>query len=289
MKRTILFISSALLAVSVLSTRASATGPWVQPEDRAQVAITASYTFADSYYNSNELKKNLPGDISNYEVHYMFTAGLTQTTDISITVGYVDSNAENQTPPITKRSISGISDSSIRVKSQLKTGHTSVALLTGLRIPGGYDKDYFNSPGRRSVDYELGLSFGEYYRERTLYWTTDAVTRLRMGAPPNELEVNFELGRVFDHVWLLRGIADYRKSLSGGTIEESPLGSGIISFCQVEEEVYDYGIGVTHLNGDGSSLGVTVKKNYGTNSIRADESFYLTYTYHTKNILKGVF
>jgi hypothetical protein len=267
-------VSAFILA---FSSSANAGGPWIQKKDRVQIALTAAYSFYDSYFDANGNTVDLAGKVQQYEFFYFFNIGLTKKDDLSILTGLADVMTKNPAQTGIKRKIQGIDDTTIRYRRQIYDRHSALAMIAGLKIPGRYNKNYFNSPGDHSLDAEAGISYGEYYRERTIYWSADALARYCFGSPDNEVELDFEAGRVFDKRWLLRGLSSWIYTPGGNDIESTSLAGGSLPFNQVDKNRYTYGAGITMFQGSESSIGVTYINTYGGNNIKQDSAFYLSY------------
>lgn len=246
------------------------------------MALTAGYSFYDSYYDDAGREIDLGDDYAHSEILFYYNWGIGDGQDVSILTGFVRTDADTVITNVSKKRIQGVSDSKIRYRKQVhRGGHTAIAFVGGITIPGTYDEDYLNSPGERSVDFEAGISVGEYYHERTMYWCADAIYRLRLGSPEDEYEIDFEAGRVFDK-FLFRGIVEYTDQRSGRGLQDTSYGSGIDGFDEISKEQFRVGGGIDYRTGEDNSIGFIYLTSQDGANTRIDDSIYVTYTIQTK-------
>ncbi len=256
--------------------------PWVQEQGRVQTALTVAYSFYDNYYDGAGREISLNDDYDQYEFFYYYNWGLENNQDLSLLVGFVRSQADTVIDGVSKKSIQGLTDSRLRYRKQLHGGHTAIALVAGISIPGTYDEQYLNSPGDATFDFEAGVAFGEYYQARTMYWSADVLYRVRVGRPEDEYEIDFEAGRVFDKL-LIRGIVRYTDQISGNDLSMTALGGGgTVPFDEISEERFRVGGGIDFRTGDDNSIGITYLMTQDGANTRIDDSVYLTYTIQNK-------
>lgn len=278
-KHLVLVISFALFTF-LLPTVVFAN-PWVQEEGRVQTALTVGYSFYDNYYDDAGKEISLNDDYHQYEALYYYNWGIGKNQDLSLIVGYVRAQADTVITGVSKKIIQGITDSRLRYRKQIHSGHTAIALVGGISIPGTYDEAYLNSPGDATVDFEAGVAFGEYYHARTMYWSADVLYRIKIGTPEDEYEIDFEAGRVFDKL-LIRGIVKYTDQTSGRDLSSTSFGGGIIPFDEVSEERFRIGGGIDYRTGDDNSIGITYLTTQDGSNTQIDDSIYLTYTIQNK-------
>ncbi len=273
-------VLAALIAIS-FSCDAFASGPWVQKQDKVQVSITAAYSFYDKYVDPDGDSIDFGGDVAQYELFYYYNLGLKNNSDISVTVGLLESQAQEPEDRVLKRTIQGLSDTSVRYRRQIYDKHAALALVGGLVFPGSYDQNFINSPGVRKTAIEAGFSAGAFYRERALYGSLDAVTRVYFDAE-DELLINAEIGRVFDQNWLLRGLASWFYRPSSYNIYDTPAFGGTANYSDIKDHHYEYGFGITHLHGSKSSIGLTFLTTQQSPNTKKDKTISFTYAFQTR-------
>jgi len=271
----------AALFATAFSASASASGPWVQKHDKVQVAITAAYSFYDKYVDPDGNPVELNGDVAQYELLYLYNVGLKNNSDISVTVGLLENQAQQPEEKVVKRTNQGLTDTLIRYRRQIYDKHAAFALIGGLVIPGSYDQNFINSPGTRKFGMEAGFSAGAFYRERALYGSFDAVTRVYLDAE-DELLLDAEIGRVFDTNWLIRGIGSWYYRPSIYDVYDTPAFGGGANYNEIKENHYKYGIGVTHMHGSKSSIGLTFLSTQQSPNTKKDKTVSFTYAFQTK-------
>ncbi|HOO55550.1 MAG TPA: hypothetical protein PLN69_01925 [bacterium] len=277
MKKNILSISLISAFLVFLSVQVSA-GPWVQEKHQVQVAFTGGYTYFDTYLDSDGDSMDMNDEVVQFEAYYLYNAGIGKKRDYSIIIGVVSSDARSPVADITDNRNRGLTDTSIRYRQQIYSKNTTIALIGGLKIPGTYDENVLNAPGDHSLDVEAGMSIGEYYDERDMYWSADVLYRIRFGDTDDEAEFDFEIGRVFDRKWLLRGLLTIVEQTGGHPIEQTPLGGGSSNFKQLNEDRFRFGGGVSYQLGVDTSLGITYMETTKGSNTRNDRTYYLTYS-----------
>lgn len=233
MKRAIHILLAAPLLALVLAS-ACAANPWARGEDNFRVAFTSAWTVGNEVYDNGGTRNNLPANIKRIDMLVYYDVGFSNNTDLSVETGYTRSYPQYSQAGVVAGN-PGMADTWIRYKWQFHEESMDMALLSGVKIPGSYDRHQLNRSGEAQTDIELGFSFGQKVPQNGAYWHVDAVHHWRLGHVPNQAEYKAALGRVWGS-WDVRATWLKSDSLGGYSLSDTPWGGGTERFTGVEAD-----------------------------------------------------
>jgi hypothetical protein len=225
--------AAPVLAVMICAQ--CAADPWAREDDHFRVAFTSAWTVSSAVYDNGRSERSLPANIKRMDVLVYYDEGFSNNTQLSIEAGYTRAYTGATQAGVYGSGNSGASDVWIRHKWQFHEESMDAALLTGVKIPGSYDRHVLNRSGEAQADIELGLSAGQKVAHNGAYWNVDAIHRWRMGHAPNQAEFRASVGRVFG-AWNARITWQKLESLGGYGLEETAWGGGAQRFTGVEAD-----------------------------------------------------
>ena len=274
----IFLIALAAVALFAASMPCHAN-PWVQDEGRQRFAVTAAFSTSHSVYDDNGTEIPMTGDVDWHQILFTYEEGMADKTEFSIQSGFNDSSPEIETPGILDKNNVGIMDTWVRYKWQFRDQSLDAAVLTGVKIPGSYNKNTLNAPGEGQFDLEAGVSAGQYLEAPRVYWSVDAVYRFRLGAPADEFVITVDAGRIFTDRINTRVFYTKIDSTGGAGLQNTPLAGGTGSFNALEVDKDLAGIGIHYRVGTSREVIFSyVNMLDGKNTLDTDE-FFLTYVF----------